>query len=597
MSEHEYDLIGPRTQRRWSKRYLLLLLLPLILVLCAVRFLLHPPPPPHRFTDKYPSSSKPFWSKNFITYLDQLARVSQQSQAIISDTHAFSQEWYYVPGELPIPGTPDPQTWYDYRHANPPFVTPDLAWLESPVRDEDYLPPQPFSINSTVSNADFSRIESIIYDRKEVEIPGDDIMGSQADWLEPEWTLTTDEEPHAMPKMQAPKGSFSKSHSTRRRANYRKEVVKRAFFRTWTQYKTRAWASDEIGPVSGRPSNNYNGWAATVVDSLDTLLLMGFTREYEDAREIVKDIDFRINGFHTPTTSSPDNEPLHLFETVIRYLGGLLAAYDMSGDRLMLARAMDLAHELKYAFHTPTGIPQAWIVSGKKAQVGRTVNPPYMLAEVALQLEFARLAQVTGEKRWLGLAHRGLDWFIRHKPGVEWLDGDVPAITSSRTGYSLGGMADSYFEYLIKTHLLLDGALPIYAEHYRSTAQAMIKNLWRDITFIPGWILGTFGYHSNTGTITQLEHLTCFAGGMFAMGSKLLTDRHQDWTYARTFADTCYFSYDYTISGVGAEIITFKESYQHRPVRRAETAQPLMLSDGITNSNPMYAIFQVLYLC
>jgi len=72
------------------------------------------------------------------------------------------------------------------------------------------------------------------------------------------------------------------------------------------------------------------------------------------------------------------------------------------------------------------------------------------------------------------------------------------------------------------------------------------------------------------------------------MGSRLLTDRHQDWTYARTFADTCYFSYDYTISGVGAEIITFRDSYQHRPVKRAETARPLMLSDGITNSNPIY---------
>ena len=45
------------------------------------------------------------------------------------------------------------------------------------------------------------------------------------------------------------------------------------------------------------------------------------------------------------------------FETVIRYLGGLLSAYALSGDPILLSRADDLGKMLLPAFNTPSGLP------------------------------------------------------------------------------------------------------------------------------------------------------------------------------------------------------------------------------------------------
>jgi hypothetical protein len=45
------------------------------------------------------------------------------------------------------------------------------------------------------------------------------------------------------------------------------------------------------------------------------------------------------------------------FETTIRYLGGLLSAYAMSGNPVLLARADDLGRALLPAFNTTSGLP------------------------------------------------------------------------------------------------------------------------------------------------------------------------------------------------------------------------------------------------
>lgn len=47
----------------------------------------------------------------------------------------------------------------------------------------------------------------------------------------------------------------------------------------------------------------------------------------------------------------------NLFETTIRHLGGLLSAYDLSGERALLKKAKELGDMLYMAFDTPNGIP------------------------------------------------------------------------------------------------------------------------------------------------------------------------------------------------------------------------------------------------
>ena len=50
-----------------------------------------------------------------------------------------------------------------------------------------------------------------------------------------------------------------------------------------------------------------------------------------------------------------------VFETNIRYVGGLLSAYALTGDKLFLDKASHVADKLMPAFKSPTGIPFALI--------------------------------------------------------------------------------------------------------------------------------------------------------------------------------------------------------------------------------------------
>ena len=109
---------------------------------------------------------------------------------------------------------------------------------------------------------------------------------------------------------------------------------------------------DELSPMSGKYRNPFNNWGATLVDSLDTLWMMDLQEEFEEAVEAVGKIDF---------TTSPRND-IPLFETVIRYLGGLVAAYDISGEKhkVLLDKAVELADILMGAFDTPNRMPMTY---------------------------------------------------------------------------------------------------------------------------------------------------------------------------------------------------------------------------------------------
>lgn len=66
-------------------------------------------------------------------------------------------------------------------------------------------------------------------------------------------------------------------------------------------------------------------------------------------------------SFTATTDLSSDGQADHVsiptFETTIRYLGGLLSAYDLSGDDLMLKRAKELGDWIMGSFGTTKGLP------------------------------------------------------------------------------------------------------------------------------------------------------------------------------------------------------------------------------------------------
>jgi mannosyl-oligosaccharide alpha-1,2-mannosidase len=133
---------------------------------------------------------------------------------------------------------------------------------------------------------------------------------------------------------------------------------------------------------------------------------MGLEEEFEEAARAVDLIDF---------TTSPRAD-IPLFETTIRYLGGLLAAYDVSGGKAgkyhnLLDKAVELAEILMGAFDTPNRMPVLYYrwkpaFASQPHRASQRSN----LAELgSLSMEFTRLAQLTKDPRYYDAIARVTD--------------------------------------------------------------------------------------------------------------------------------------------------------------------------------------------
>lgn len=123
----------------------------------------------------------------------------------------------------------------------------------------------------------------------------------------------------------------------------------------WDNYKLYAWGKNELRPLSKRGhSGSVFGmydFGATIVDSLDTLYLMGLQSQLEDGRDWVQ-------KKFTLENASLD---ISVFETNIRFVGGFLTMYALTGDVMYKEKAQYVADKLLPAFQTPTGIPMALV--------------------------------------------------------------------------------------------------------------------------------------------------------------------------------------------------------------------------------------------
>src|SRR5690349_3931287 len=120
--------------------------------------------------------------------------------------------------------------------------------------------------------------------------------------------------------------------------------VRAAILDSWSAYKAKAWQHDELKPVSGTPHDwHAQSLLMTPVDTLDTLLLIGAKAEAAEAQKLIVE-----------TLSFDHDITVKNFEITIRILGGLLSAYEMTGDERLLRLADDLGARLLPVFESPT---------------------------------------------------------------------------------------------------------------------------------------------------------------------------------------------------------------------------------------------------
>ncbi|GLD53036.1 mannosyl-oligosaccharide 1,2-alpha-mannosidase IA [Lates japonicus] len=89
------------------------------------------------------------------------------------------------------------------------------------------------------------------------------------------------------------------------REDFQLEALSEMMKFAWDNYKRYAWGKNELRPLTrnGHIGNMFGGLrGASVIDSLDTLYIMGLMEEYNDAKEWVQtSLDLNSRGELNPT--------------------------------------------------------------------------------------------------------------------------------------------------------------------------------------------------------------------------------------------------------------------------------------------------------
>ncbi|XP_005478788.1 ER degradation-enhancing alpha-mannosidase-like protein 3 isoform X1 [Oreochromis niloticus] len=269
-----------------------------------------------------------------------------------------------------------------------------------------------------------------------------------------------------------------------------KNQVVEMFDHAYQNYMDHAYPADELMPLTCRgrvrglePSRGdiddaLGKFSLTLIDTLDTLVLLNKTTEFEDAvRRVLSDVRL-------------DNDiVVSVFETNIRVLGGLLGGHSMAvmlkegGQHMqwyqdeLLHMAKDLGLRLLPAFNTSSGLPYPRVnlkhgVRGPETRTGTETDTCTACAGTII-LEFAALSRFTGDPVFEAHARRALDFLWEKRQRNSNLVGTTINIHSGewvRRDSGVGAGIDSYYEYLLKAYVLLgdDLFLERFNIHYAS---------------------------------------------------------------------------------------------------------------------------------
>lgn len=362
--------------------------------------------------------------------------------------------------------------------------------------------------------------------------------------------------PKKLPKVQFDFPPETSSQRAKREA--RRVAVREEFQRSWENYRTFAWGQDELAPITGKGAESFGGWGATLVDALDTLWIMGLKDDFYEAVEAVAAIDFGVS----------ESVTISVFETTIRYLGGLLSAYDLSHEKVLLEKAIQLGEMLYRAFDTkPNNFPlDRLMLENAKNKGGFNADSSISFAALgSLTMEFTRLAQVTQKNKYYDVVAKVTNFLDRTQnktsiPGLFpiWINAYQETIIG--TTFTAGAMADSSYEYFPKMVALLGGLEPVYEKLWKDSSAMIDKHmLFRPM--LPDSQAGNDLLFSGEVTIlgedikleADMQHLTCFIGGMFALGGRLMPDQHHVELGAK-LTEGCIYAYAAMPSGIMPEI-------------------------------------------
>ncbi|KAH9003477.1 glycoside hydrolase family 47 protein [Lactarius hatsudake] len=319
------------------------------------------------------------------------------------------------------------------------------------------------------------------------------------------------------------------------------DVVK-IFTDSYSTYHAYAFGHDEVAPSSKKPLDPRNGWGATIVDAMSTMKIMGLTTQFNEALDFVRKIDF---------SKSNTLDAVSVFESTIRYVGGLLSAYELNGqgDQFLVDKAKQLADKLSAAWVQENKIPYGFVDFN-------TSSPTKAISSIAeagtLTLEWSRLSKYTGDDKYRQLAE-GAAVTIANNPAP--LPG-LPAqgIDPSTGQPTWGGGSDSYFEYLIKYAYLSNTDDKLFKDAWFTAVDSSIRYLKKTSTVGDHVYLADI---DDNGSVQPVgSHLECFHAGNWMLGGKLL-DNQTIIDLALQLNDACWNTYAGDATGIGPEAFAY----------------------------------------
>ncbi|CAJ0565963.1 unnamed protein product, partial [Mesorhabditis spiculigera] len=268
------------------------------------------------------------------------------------------------------------------------------------------------------------------------------------------------------------------------------------FMHGYRSYMKHAYPADELMPLSckGRqrgvtPSRGdvdeaLGNFSLTLVDTLDTLYVIGEFDEFSRAVKLIVD-NVRLDS----------DLVVSVFETNIRMVGGLISGHLMAErlrgqspeylqwytDKQLLKMAVELADRLLPAFNTTSGIPYGKInLRHGMLEYLKRQKDTCTACGGTLLLEMAALSRLTGNPVYEEKAKKAMDflWAQRHRSSD--LMGTVLNVNTGdwvRRDSGIGAGIDSYYEYCLKAYILLGDHhyLERFNRHYEAIMRYVNK--------------------------------------------------------------------------------------------------------------------------
>uniref|UniRef100_A0A8C1B6B9 alpha-1,2-Mannosidase n=2 Tax=Cyprinus carpio TaxID=7962 RepID=A0A8C1B6B9_CYPCA len=306
-----------------------------------------------------------------------------------------------------------------------------------------------------------------------------------------------------------------------------RDQILEMFDHAYNSYMDYAYPADELMPLScrgrvrglepnrGDIDDSLGKFSLTLIDSLDTLVLLNKLDEFEEAvKKTVQDVRF-------------DNDiVVSVFETNIRVLGGLLGAHVMAdvlkqrGERMqwyrdeLLHMAKELGYRLLPAFNTTSGLPYPRVnlrygVVNPLSRTG-TESDTCTACAGTMILEFAALSQLSGDPIFEEHARKAMDVLWEKRQRGSDLVGTVINIHNGdwvRRDSGVGAGIDSYYEYLMKAYILLGDK--VYLDRFNTHYSAIMKYISQ-----PPLLLNVHMHNPTVNVRSWMDSLLAFFPGL-----------------------------------------------------------------------------------